>query len=152
MLEKTKFFAAAGAAVLMLAGSAQAKPCRDAQGHFAACPGKAAKAPAATSAAVNASARSPAAATARTRCRDAAGHFASCQAAAAPAPSPAARPSILSRVLRAPTGTAANTAATAPASPAAAGAATARCRDGSLSYSQHRSGTCAGHKGVASWY
>lgn len=29
--------------------------------------------------------------------------------------------------------------------------ATAHCRDGSYSFSQHRSGTCSGHGGVASW-
>jgi hypothetical protein len=29
--------------------------------------------------------------------------------------------------------------------------ATARCRDGTYSFSQHRSGTCSHHGGVASW-
>ena len=29
--------------------------------------------------------------------------------------------------------------------------ATARCRDGTCSYSQHHSGTCSGHSGVAEW-
>jgi hypothetical protein len=29
--------------------------------------------------------------------------------------------------------------------------ATARCRDGTYSYSQSRRGTCSGHGGVASW-
>ncbi|MEK7617598.1 MAG: DUF3761 domain-containing protein [Patescibacteria group bacterium] len=29
--------------------------------------------------------------------------------------------------------------------------ASARCRDGSYSFSQHRSGTCSGHGGVAQW-
>lgn len=29
--------------------------------------------------------------------------------------------------------------------------ATARCKDGSYSFSQHRSGTCSGHGGVAQW-
>jgi hypothetical protein len=29
--------------------------------------------------------------------------------------------------------------------------ATARCRDGGYSFSQHRSGTCSGHGGVAEW-
>ena len=29
--------------------------------------------------------------------------------------------------------------------------ATAKCKDGTYSYSQHRSGTCAGHHGVAQW-
>ena len=35
--------------------------------------------------------------------------------------------------------------------PAAAAAQTAVCRDGSYSYSQHRSGTCSHHGGVARW-
>src|ERR1051326_1626960 len=30
--------------------------------------------------------------------------------------------------------------------------ATARCRDGSYSFSQHRRGTCSYHGGVAVWY
>lgn len=29
--------------------------------------------------------------------------------------------------------------------------ASAKCRDGSYSFSQHRSGTCSGHGGVADW-
>lgn len=29
--------------------------------------------------------------------------------------------------------------------------ATAQCRDGTYSFSQHRSGTCSGHGGVAEW-
>lgn len=29
--------------------------------------------------------------------------------------------------------------------------ASAKCRDGSYSYSQHRQGTCSGHGGVANW-
>ena len=29
--------------------------------------------------------------------------------------------------------------------------ATARCKDGTYSFSQHRRGTCSGHKGVAAW-
>ena len=41
-------------------------------------------------------------------------------------------------------------AATAVADPAPPGA-TARCRDGTYSYSQHRSGTCSHHGGVAVW-
>ena len=32
-----------------------------------------------------------------------------------------------------------------------AGQPTARCKDGTLSYSQHRSGTCSRHGGVAQW-
>ena len=30
--------------------------------------------------------------------------------------------------------------------------ASARCRDGSESFSQHHSGTCSGHGGVLTWY
>ena len=30
--------------------------------------------------------------------------------------------------------------------------ATAQCKDGTYSHSAHRSGTCAGHKGVQTWY
>ncbi|MCU1367107.1 MAG: hypothetical protein JWL72_270 [Ilumatobacteraceae bacterium] len=30
--------------------------------------------------------------------------------------------------------------------------ASAKCKDGTYSYSTHRSGTCSGHKGVATWY
>jgi len=29
--------------------------------------------------------------------------------------------------------------------------ATAKCKDGTYSYSKHRRGTCSGHKGVAQW-
>jgi hypothetical protein len=45
------------------------------------------------------------------------------------------------------TATLAATAATAAPPPGA----TARCRDGTYSYSQHRSGTCSYHGGVARW-
>ncbi|OIQ78755.1 hypothetical protein GALL_395370 [mine drainage metagenome] len=30
--------------------------------------------------------------------------------------------------------------------------ATAKCRDGEYSFSQHHRGTCSGHGGVAEWY
>lgn len=30
--------------------------------------------------------------------------------------------------------------------------ATAKCRDGTFSFSAHRSGTCSHHQGVAVWY
>ncbi|WP_155847988.1 DUF3761 domain-containing protein, partial [Asticcacaulis benevestitus] len=33
----------------------------------------------------------------------------------------------------------------------AASGASARCRDGTCSFSQHRSGTCSRHGGVAEW-
>jgi hypothetical protein len=32
------------------------------------------------------------------------------------------------------------------------GGATAKCNDGTLSYSQHHQGTCSHHHGVAIWY
>jgi hypothetical protein len=35
--------------------------------------------------------------------------------------------------------------------PKAPNGATAKCRDGTYSFSQHRSGTCSGHKGVGAW-
>jgi hypothetical protein len=35
--------------------------------------------------------------------------------------------------------------------PAAPPGATARCNDGTYSFSQHRQGTCSGHGGVATW-
>ena len=38
--------------------------------------------------------------------------------------------------------------ASAPSTPAGA---TAQCKDGTYSFSQHRSGTCSHHGGVASW-
>lgn len=38
-----------------------------------------------------------------------------------------------------------------PAAGSAAAGPTARCRDGTYSYSQHRSGTCSHHGGVAQW-
>ncbi|MET8429979.1 DUF3761 domain-containing protein [Nocardia sp. NPDC004860] len=36
-------------------------------------------------------------------------------------------------------------------SPTAPDGATARCKDGTYSFSQHRSGTCSHHGGVAAW-
>jgi hypothetical protein len=35
--------------------------------------------------------------------------------------------------------------------PSAPAGATAHCKDGTWSFSQHRSGTCSGHGGVADW-
>lgn len=35
--------------------------------------------------------------------------------------------------------------------PTAPTGATAKCKDGAYSFSQHRSGTCSGHGGVAEW-
>jgi len=108
-------------ALVLMAGAANAKSCRDAAGHFAACP---------------APASAPVAATAR--CRAANGAFAKC-------PAPVAPPMASVR-----TAGAAARNATAVA-PLPAGAVTARCRDGSMSRSQHRSGSCSRHGGVAAW-
>ncbi|WP_243727431.1 DUF3761 domain-containing protein [Actinocrispum wychmicini] len=37
------------------------------------------------------------------------------------------------------------------AAPGAPAGATAQCKDGTYSFSQHHSGTCSGHGGVARW-
>ncbi|MCB0941478.1 MAG: DUF3761 domain-containing protein [Mycobacterium sp.] len=39
----------------------------------------------------------------------------------------------------------------APTGSGAPPGATAQCRDGTYSFSTHRSGTCSGHGGVAQW-
>ncbi len=41
--------------------------------------------------------------------------------------------------------------ATPTATPAPTALPTARCKDGTLSYSEHRQGTCSGHGGVSEW-
>jgi Protein of unknown function (DUF3761) len=61
-------------------------------------------------------------------------------AAAAPAAAPAAKTSTASK--SAPAATAGNTDPTG---------ATAKCKDGTYSKSQHHSGTCSSHGGVAEW-
>jgi len=82
---------------------------------------------------------------------------------AATAPAPAAKTSRVPKPAKtsAPSTTAAEPAEpeAAPPAPAtkaptktAAGAATAKCKDGTLSYSKHHSGTCSHHGGVAEWY
>lgn len=62
-------------------------------------------------------------------------------------PAPAPLP-----VTATPTTTVAVTTTTpAPAASGPPAGATAVCRDGTYSYSQHRSGTCSSHGGVATW-
>lgn len=123
--------AALGLSLGLAATAAQAKTCRDAAGHFAACPAAPAKAE---------------------RCRDASGHFAKCGMAPAPRTTASNGGGLLDMLRRRTQAAPSATAAGRPASATVpAGPATARCRDGSLSHSQHRSGTCAGHGGVAAW-
>jgi hypothetical protein len=64
--------------------------------------------------------------------------------AAAPAPTaaPAAAPAAAPPAAAAPKATGGNTDPTG---------ATAKCKDGTYSKSQHRSGTCSSHGGVAEW-
>lgn len=69
--------------------------------------------------------------------------------AAAPAPRPTVAAAPAPRAAPAPaprTVTGQNTNAGGP------NGATAKCRDGTLSFSAHRSGTCSRHGGVAQWF
>jgi hypothetical protein len=63
----------------------------------------------------------------------------------APVAAPAARPAPMAPAAHAPVA-GQNTAAAGP------NGATAKCRDGSTSFSAHRSGTCSRHGGVAQFY
>lgn len=63
----------------------------------------------------------------------------------APAAAPASRAAPMAPTSRAPV-TGQNTSAAGP------NGATAKCRDGSVSFSAHRSGTCSRHGGVAQFY
>ena len=69
---------------------------------------------------------------------------------AAPAAAPAAAPPVAAPSAPAPTARAAAPTAAAPTGAAPANA-TALCKDGTYSMSQHRSGTCSRHGGVAQW-
>lgn len=72
---------------------------------------------------------------------------AAANAAPAPAATPAPAPTVARSAPAAPrTATGQNT------NPGGPGGATAKCRDGSMSFSKHRSGTCSRHGGVAQWY
>jgi hypothetical protein len=95
------------------------------------------------------------------RCRDSKGHlFVKCpgkpaaRSAAAPAPARAARATVapprarLAAVRAAP---APRRAGPARSAAAATGPATAKCRDGSLSYTRQHTGACSRHGGVANW-
>jgi len=69
---------------------------------------------------------------------------------AAAAPAPAAAPAA-STPAAAKSSTASKSAPTAAASNTDPTGATAKCKDGTYSKSQHRSGTCSSHGGVAEW-
>lgn len=72
-------------------------------------------------------------------------------ATSAPAPAPVARPAPAARA--APAAPASHAAVTGQnTNPAGPNGATAKCRDGSVSFSAHRSGTCSRHGGVAQFY
>ena len=86
-------------------------------------------------------------------CKNAAAPVATARPAApvapAPRPAPAAAPA---PVTRAAPATAAVRGGDKPTNPGGPNGATAQCKDGTYSKSTHHSGTCAGHKGVATWY
>jgi hypothetical protein len=67
-------------------------------------------------------------------------------AAAVPAPAPAPATTAAKS-----TPTATKSAPTATAGSTDPSGATAKCKDGTYSKSQHRSGTCSSHGGVAEW-
>ncbi|HEY0501541.1 MAG TPA: DUF3761 domain-containing protein [Kutzneria sp.] len=68
--------------------------------------------------------------------------------AAAPAPQTHTQASCGADQYRNVDGVCVNRPVAAPGPPAGA---TAKCKDGTYSFSQHRSGTCSGHGGVAVW-
>jgi hypothetical protein len=75
---------------------------------------------------------------------------------AAPAPAPAAAaapaaPAAAAAAAPAAASSASKTAPTAAASNTDPTGATAKCKDGTYSKSQHHSGTCSSHGGVAEW-
>jgi hypothetical protein len=76
--------------------------------------------------------------------------------AAAPAPAPAAAPAApaaapAAAAAQPKSSTAAKSAPTAKAGNTDPTGATAKCKDGTYSKSQHHSGTCSSHGGVAEW-
>jgi hypothetical protein len=63
----------------------------------------------------------------------------------------AAAPATAAPATAAKTATASKSAPTAAASNTDPAGATAKCKDGTYSKSQHHSGTCSSHGGVAEW-
>lgn len=145
-----KLITATALVLALSAGGAAAKPaqCKDDKGKFTKCP---AAAPATPARAADKPAKAA-------QCKDAKGKFTKCPADATPAmPASAsaapAKPTASTPAAKPTMATPAVKPSAAPmASPAGAPAgATAQCKDGTYSMSQHHSGTCSHHGGVASW-
>ena len=169
IMDRRMFAAAALIAGLVFAAPANAKgPCRDGKGHYIKCDAvtataapSAAPATAPVPSATPAPSASVVAPAPSARCRDAKGHYAKCDTAtvpvspsarAAPAPraapmAPQASPASGPAMRAAPVG-----AKPQDTNPAGPGGATAKCRDNSMSFSKHHSGTCSRHGGVAQWF
>ncbi|WP_426265219.1 DUF3761 domain-containing protein [Sphingomonas sp. PWP1-2] len=82
----------------------------------------------------------------KTACKGAVASVVPAQAPqSAPVAAPAARPAPTAPAVRAPV-------AGQNTNPAGPNGATAKCRDGTMSFSAHRSGTCSRHQGVAQFY
>ena len=80
---------------------------------------------------------------------------AACKTAAAtavPAPAPAAPAAASTHTVQTSHTVHTTSSGGSATNPAGPNGATAQCKDGTYSHSAHRSGTCAGHKGVQTWY
>ena len=127
--------------------TAATKTCRD--GTTSAATGKGAcsghggvqKAPAGTTSTTTPAPAAPTAATAP----------APAASAASPAPAPTSAMTASSSAAAAKSSTATKSAPTATAGNTDPTGATAKCKDGTYSKSQHHSGTCSSHGGVAEW-
>jgi hypothetical protein len=134
--------AMAASLALAATGAAHAKPCRDAAGHYVTCP---AGATASTTTSKSTTSKSATGKSTTGKSTTAAENTASGAAKTAKSTTKQATGSMAAAAAPA-AGKNASAHATAPA-----GAVTAKCKDGTVSHSQHRSGTCANHGGVASW-
>jgi uncharacterized protein DUF3761 len=171
---KTPFLLAGALAVgLLSSGLASAQTCRDAQGHYMKCPAATSTTTTAKTASKTTTANPPKAAPAPSaakseRCRDASGHYVKCGAAgatpatpAAATPAPAQKPTTTTQTTTTKTtgtkATGTKATGTKTTSSVASGGdtnpagASAKCKDGTYSHSQTRSGTCSRHGGVAQW-
>jgi len=87
----------------------------------------------------------------RCDCRRAGGDRSAAAASSAPAAPAAAASSAPAAPAAAKSSTASKSATTEAASNTDPTGATAKCKDGTYSKSQHHSGTCSSHGGVAEW-